>query len=70
MVLKKGLKTLGKLKIWGVVESDLSVQCWNKAETEEHLLFECRLVKEVWKKLKMLMGYSGVVVMGMEDELN
>lgn len=39
MALLRGLKTLRKLKTWGVVGSNLCVHCWRSQETEDHLLF-------------------------------
>lgn len=39
MMLNGGLKTLQKLKQWGVVDSDTCVHCWRSQETEEHLFF-------------------------------
>lgn len=68
MALKNGLKTLKKLKARGVVESDICVQCRNEPETEEHVLFDCTLAKELWLKLKRVMGYTRTAPT-MEEEL-
>lgn len=40
MTLKQGLRTLGKLKNRGVVDSDWCVLCWCRVETEERLFHE------------------------------
>lgn len=45
MALWRGLKTLGKLKLWGVVNSDICVHCWMSKEIEDHLFFECLLAR-------------------------
>lgn len=69
LALRNRLKTLSRLKKWGIVQLDLCVHCWREEEMEEHLLYDCVLAKRVWKKLKQTMGYGGNVAAVMEKEL-
>lgn len=47
MALKKGLKTLHKLRAWGVVDDDTCMHCWGTAETQGHLLSDWRIAKQI-----------------------
>lgn len=69
LALRCGLKTLKKLKGWGVVDSDLCVHCWRDAETEEHFFFSCAMAKQIWRRLRQAMGYDQTVAATLELEV-
>lgn len=45
MALRKCMKTLHRLREWGVVDSELCVHCWDFTETEDHLFWDCNFAK-------------------------
>lgn len=53
LAIRRELKTLSKLREWGVVQSNLCVLCWSSSETENHLFHGCRYAKTVWRKIKI-----------------
>lgn len=58
MALKGGLKTLQKMKTWGVVQSETCVLCWGNMETEQHPFYDYLVAKTVWRGLKSNMEYG------------
>lgn len=47
LALKHGIKTLSKLNVWGVVNSNICVYCWQCNESENHILYDCVIAKNV-----------------------
>lgn len=69
MALRRGLKTLSKIKVWCIVQSYLCVHYWQAAETEEHLFFKYMFDRQTWWQLKIDMGYGRMMHCFMEDEM-
>lgn len=53
----------------GVIDSDLCVHCWGAEETEDHVLYDCRVVKQLWRRLKKIIGYGRAASGILEQEL-
>ena len=51
-LLHRALITNVNLKQWGKSESDSCAFCDSNKETYRHLFYECKLVEELWQKVK------------------
>lgn len=60
---------LSRLKRQGVIDSNLCVHCWGAEEIEEHILYECRFTRQLWRRHKQMIGYKRAVLGTLEQEL-
>lgn len=44
------LPTMDRMRRWGINTNDICVLCKTEQESRDHLLFECRFVREIWKE--------------------
>ena len=56
-VLKNGILTLRKLKIFGIIQCDTCSLCGSDVEIVAHLFFECDFTFHIWNLILHHYGY-------------